>query len=45
MKPALQMEMKATIVHEDSEEYYNKWFKTDNQTRKKFGLTVSYDMG
>ena len=45
MELALQMELKATIVHEESEEYYEQWFKSDNQTRKKFGLTVSYDMG
>ena len=45
MKLALQMELEATIVHEESQEYYEKWIKESKTTRRKFGLTVSYDMG
>ena len=45
MDLALELELKATIVHEESEEYYERWIKSDEKERKKFGLTVSYDMG
>ena len=45
MDLSLQMELKATVVSEESEEYYEQWVKKDKKTRKKFGLTVSYDMG
>ena len=45
MDLALKMELKATIIMEESEEYYEQWVKEDKKTRKRFGLTVSYDMG
>ena len=45
MDLALAMELKSTVIHEESEEYYECWIKEDYSTRRKFGLTVSYDMG
>ena len=45
MELALDMELKTTVIHEESEEYYVSWVKKDNATRKKGRLTVSYDMG
>ena len=45
MELALEMELKATIIHKESKEYYEQWLKSDKKTRKRFGLTVSYDMG
>ena len=45
MNIALEMEIKATIVHKESKEFYETWLITDKGERKKIGLTVSYDMG
>ena len=45
MDLALQMELKATVIHEESKEFYEIWKNEDKATRKKIGLTVSYDMG
>ena len=45
MELALEVELKATVIHEESEEFYVGWVKEDHATRKKFGLTVSYDIG
>ena len=41
MDIALKMEIKATIVHKESEEFYETWLKTDKGKRKKIGLAVS----
>ena len=41
MDLALKLELKATILYEESEEYYEEWIESDENTRKKFGLTVS----
>ena len=45
MEIAISMEIKATIVHEHTIEYYKELLLDDPETRKSFGLTVSYDMG
>ena len=45
MDLALQLELKATVIHEENEAFYEEWIKCNKKTRKKFGLTVSYDMG
>ena len=42
---ATEMELKATVVYEESEEYYEWWIKQKQKDKKKFGLTCSYDMG
>ena len=44
MELALEMELKATVIREESEEYYGSWVKKYKATRKKFGLIVSYNM-
>ena len=33
MELALEMELKATIIHEETKEYYEQWFKSE-KTRK-----------
>ena len=38
-------EIKATIINERSEEFYEDWIKLPVDQREKFGLVVSYDMG
>ena len=38
-------EIKATIINERNEEYYDKWIKLPVDQREKFGLVVLYNMG
>ena len=38
MDLALAMELKATVIHEESEEYYEYWIKEDELTRKNSDL-------
>ena len=35
MDIALEMEIKATIEHDEGEEFYQTWLKTDKDNRKK----------
>ena len=39
MDLALAMELKATIIHEESEEYYQCWIKENIESRKKLDLS------
>ena len=45
MDLVLEIEFKADVIHEDSEDYYVGWVKKDKATRKKYGLTLLYNMG
>ena len=39
------MELKPTIIHKETKEYHEQWFKSEKKTGKIFGLIVLYDMG
>ena len=45
MELSLEMELKVTIMHKESKEYYDEWVKIEKKEKKKLGLTVLYDMG
>ena len=45
MRYAMSEEIKATIIADKGEEYYESWIKKPIQDREKVGLVVSYDMG
>ena len=45
MKYAMAEEIKASIIADKGEEYYESWLKKSVQDREKVGLVVSYDMG
>ena len=41
----LEMELKATVIHEENKEYYDEWIKVKKKKRIFLCLTVLYDMG
>ena len=45
MQYAMAEEIKATIIAEQDEEYYESWINKPADQREKIGLVVSYDMG
>ena len=45
MHYAMEEEIKATIIAEKDEAYYESWINKPIDQREKIGLVVSYDMG
>ena len=45
MSISMAEEIKATIINERSEEFYEDWIKLPVGQREKFGLVVLYNMG
>ena len=44
MKHAMVEEIKATIVADKGEEYYESWINKPTSEQERIGLVVSYDM-
>ena len=45
MRYTMSKEIKATIIADKGEEYYESWINKRIEDREKIGLVVSYDMG
>ena len=42
MELAIEMELKDTVMYEESKEYYEWWINQDKKDMKNFGITCSY---